>query len=1086
MRRTIHTSVILAVCLCASAFGAFAQETLSSFGKQYFKKHWMIESESPAYEVRHLGDTLEIVAPKGLTLWHKEQMKGNVVIEYDACVMDEGRPEDRLSDLNCFWMASDPKHPGNLKKRMAWRSGIFANSYSLQLYYVGFGGNRNTTTRFRRYDGDEVAIADKEKRPAILKEYTDEAHLLKPNQWYHIRLESVNGRVTYTINGERLVDFRDARPLTEGWFGFRTTQSRTRIANFRYSCTPVEGQPRHIALHWIGDTPQTDTPNTWGVPFEQGSVQPHTLFSLTAKDSTLAHDFWPLAYWPDGSVKWGAFATVVPGGADSVALKIDFKRSGVQKGKKKKSEESPFIINNSQFIITTGPLTAHINREGGILFDSLVYKGTKVAGKARLICQTRENFFSNGGEKTFRQGSFESLVKSCAIERSDRVRTVVKVEGVHTDGRREWLPFVVRLYFYQGSEQVKMVHTLLYDGDAEKDFISALGVRFDVPLRDEVYNRHVAFTNIDGGVWSEPVQPLVGRRMLSFNRQDMQQVQMRGERVPSPESFNRQGQTLIREWAAWDGYRLSQLTADAFSVRKRATDDSPWIGTLSDHRGSGLAFIGDTQGGLAACLQEFWQSYPSTLEINGARSSVATMTLWLWSPEADVMDLRHYDKVAHGLNSSYEDVQEGLSTPYGIGRTSTLMLAPYIYKGKEEMSRLSATLTTEHQMACTPDYLHARRAFGVWSLPKYDTPLAKQIEKRLDDYIHYYQQSIEGHKWYGFWDYGDVMHAYDPARHSWRYDVGGFAWDNTELASNMWLWYMYLRTGRADIWQMAKAMSRHTGEVDVYHFGPNAGLGSRHNVSHWGCGAKEARVSQAAWNRFFYYLTGDERTGDLMTEVKDAEQKLYTLDPMRLAQPRSKYPSSAPARLRIGPDWLAYAGNWMTQWERTGDTKYRDMIVTGMKSICQMPKRIFQGPGVLGFDPATGVISYEGDTTIRNNNHLLSLMGGFEIVNEMNEMIHLPEWKDAWQEYTLNYSGGFTIPRLKAYAAYHGADPMAGEDAWRLFLRRDYPGVVSDLHTYTVEAPQVLSPLLENPGISTNAVATWSLDAIYLQEVWPK
>ena len=77
-----------------------------------------------------------------------------------------------------------------------------------------------------------------------------------------------------------------------------------------------------------------------------------------------------------------------------------------------------------------------------------------------------------------------------------------------------------------------------------------------------------------------------------------------------------------------------------------------------------------------------------------------------------------------------------------------------------------------------------------------------------------------------------------------------FAWDNTELASNMWLWYNFLRTGRLDIWRMAEAMTRHTGEVDVYHVGPNAGLGSRHNVSHWGCGAKEARISQAAWNPF--------------------------------------------------------------------------------------------------------------------------------------------------------------------------------------------------------------------------------------------
>ena len=48
------------------------------------------------------------------------------------------------------------------------------------------------------------------------------------------------------------------------------------------------------------------------------------------------------------------------------------------------------------------------------------------------------------------------------------------------------------------------------------------------------------------------------------------------------------------------------------------------------------------------------------------------------------MDLRHYDNVAHGLNASYEDVQEGMSTPYGIARTTTLTLIPQKgYAGKE-------------------------------------------------------------------------------------------------------------------------------------------------------------------------------------------------------------------------------------------------------------------------------------------------------------------------------------------------------------------------------------------------------------------
>jgi hypothetical protein len=69
----------------------------------------------------------------------------------------------------------------------------------------------------------------------------------------------------------------------------------------------------------------------------------------------------------------------------------------------------------------------------------------------------------------------------------------------------------------------------------------------------------------------------------------------------------------------------------------------------------------------------------------------------------------------------------------------------------------------------------------------------------------------------------------------------------------MVFWYMYLYSQDPTIFRMAEAMSRHTGEVDSYHFGPLAGLGSRHNVRHWGCGAKEARISMAPYRRYYYY-----------------------------------------------------------------------------------------------------------------------------------------------------------------------------------------------------------------------------------------
>ena len=120
----------------------------------------------------------------------------------------------------------------------------------------------------------------------------------------------------------------------------------------------------------------------------------------------------------------------------------------------------------------------------------------------------------------------------------------------------------------------------------------------------------------------------------------------------------------------------------------------------------------------------------------------------------------------------------------------------------------------------------------------------------------FYRGQQDQRGWYGFWNYGDVMHTYDFDRHEWRYDVGGFAWDNSELATDLWLWLYFLRTGRADMFRFAEAMTRHTGEVDVHHLGKFAPLGSRHNVMHWGCSAKQLRISTALNRRYYYYLTG--------------------------------------------------------------------------------------------------------------------------------------------------------------------------------------------------------------------------------------
>lgn len=202
-----------------------ALQSCSGFNEKSFDKYWTVESESPDYQISFNDGACEIVAPKGLTLWYNEKISGDVVIEYDATVYSD-REGDRLSDLNCFWMATDPQAE-SVFERMDSRNGVFANCAQMKLYYVGYGGNYNSTTRFRRYTG--------EPGPAIIAEYSDADHLLKPNHWYHIKLVCQDGKVQYWIDGELLFDYVDEDPYTEGWFGFRTTLSRTAIKNFKYT-----------------------------------------------------------------------------------------------------------------------------------------------------------------------------------------------------------------------------------------------------------------------------------------------------------------------------------------------------------------------------------------------------------------------------------------------------------------------------------------------------------------------------------------------------------------------------------------------------------------------------------------------------------------------------------------------------------------------------------------------------------------------------------------------------------------------------------------------------------------------------------
>jgi hypothetical protein len=854
----------------------------------------------------------------------------------------------------------------------------------------------------------------------------------------------------------------------------------------------AEPKVQPVQLSWLHNYSLAQPSGvSWGVPWPRGAVKKNQTFTLTtASGEVLPLQTWPLAYWPDGSLKWSGFATVA--GAETGALQLSAANA------KSKAKPTALLLQETakEIKINTGQLQCVVPKSGNLLLDSLVVDGRVVGSKGRLECVLQQGPDGEVYDSPNKE-RYLSKVNKVTVEQSGPVRAVVRVQGVMQaeKGQRTWLPFSLRLYFYTGSKAVRLVNTITYDGNDQEDFIKGLGIVFAVPMREQLHNRHVRFAGEGPGIWAEPVRPLVGRHTFSFKGQNVFPAQAEGKPIANQEQFEERDRELINDLPVWNDYKLVQSTADGFSVQKRTNTQSTWLDAAAGRRATGLAFVGDVTGGLAVGLKDFWQSYPAALEIRDAAKEVAELKVWLWSPYAEAMDMRHYDTLAHGLDATYEDVQDGLSTPYGIARTSELTLfASADVPSSEELSNQAQISSQPPLLVTTPGYLHGISIFGVWSLPDRSTPGKQWIEDQLDNAISFYQKEIDQRNWYGFWNYGDVMHAYDSVRHTWRYDIGGYAWDNTELASDMWLWYSYLRSGRADIFKMAEAMARHTSDVDVYHLGELTGLGSRHNVRHWGDGSKEVRESQAASRRFYYYLTTDERTGDIMREVaENADIAMTKLDPLRLILPKTQYPTHA----RIGPDWLVLVGNWMTEWERTNDKRWRDKIMAGVNSFAKMPAGFYSGQqAAFGYDPATNKMYKLNDEL--GYSHLSVLMGGPEVAFELTELLQNKTWDKLWLQFCELWGApqeeiekalgkraelgrqGHWYARMPAYVANVKNDPRMAERAWDWLLNEETSG---QFDPTLVEGANALKPLEEVPDISTNNTAQWCLNAIELLEL---
>ncbi|KAF3352700.1 hypothetical protein VdG1_08866 [Verticillium dahliae VDG1] len=885
-----------------------------------------------------------------------------------------------------------------------------------------------------------------------------------------------------------------------------------------------------VSVHWLGNAPNHTIGTTFGLPWPKGKYDAKkTDFTISGgSGESLPLESWVNAYWPDGSIKWSGHAIAASESPSSeyivTASGFPASNSTCARRAKRAAQATALTVSESDdsVDVDTGKIAVSFPKKGSSIISSIeTANGNTVGRNGKLVLHSQSAVNEDAqdrGKTAIDYHNFESDIHNVTVSEDNTVRTLVTVRGAHKassgDSHVDWLPFVLRFYLYADSEAIRLVHTVIYDGKTDKDFISGLGIRFQVPLKgEEVYNRHVRLAGPDGGLLSEAVRGITGLRRDPGAT--VRTAQFEGQKTPDIGTWDTRVSSRMQWIPEWNDFSLSQLSPDGFTLRKRTKAGQSWVTIPGATRSGGLAYLGGaTAGGLAISLRDFWKRHPTGLDIRNAAADEGEITLWLYSPEGSPLDLRPYHdglgldtyaKQLDALEITYEDWEQDLDTPYGIARSSEVFLFGFeSTPSRDELSDLTTYINNPPVLVPKPETFHESGAVGsYWGLPDTSSPSAAVLEGHLDFLLDFYFKQVEQRRWYGFLDYGDVMHTYDVDRHQWRYDIGGYAWDNSELSPDLFIWLQFLRTGREDVYRFAEAMTRHTGEVDVYHIGPLKGLGTRHGIQHFGDSAKQARISTAQYRKYFYYVSGgDERIGEILEETLDVDQTYAKLDPNRKVRGDGVKPTETAAPIGLGTDFSGLAAGWLVEWERRGP-RYEEALTKLTKvasGIAGLKNGFVSGSAI--YNPTNGDLSPTPADPDNSGNvaisHLSSVFGLVEVMAELTDHwgSDAPEgFEQAWLDYCYYYSAsnaeqaarygtnfgrGNLVQahsRLTAYASHKTDNSSLATRAWAEY-NRDGLRANAPWASVRLEGSAVLHPIDEAAFVSTNDFSQYGLATI--------
>lgn len=624
---------------------------------------------------------------------------------------------------------------------------------------------------------------------------------------------------------------------------------------------------------------------TFGVPFKKSALtSPDHVRVLSGSGVEIPSQVTEVVTWEPASpsIQWVWVAFITDG---SKTYDIEF---GAEVRRRAAVPDSLRIIDSQRpagFIdVDTGALRFRIPRGDGGFIESAELKTG-----AAPIPLVRES----GGRSSFLdlvddQGPDRSraVVTHTAIEKgSGPIHAIIRVEGEYRYARSDNrpAPFVTRIHVWAGKPWIRVLHTFVYTGVPDKSRAALAGddagqhahvatrgskVRVE-DLKDEGFTQpndqiasagltlNLAFTPKEtrtatrAGDWWQPREEHIWQAPIGDSAVTLLQNGPQPNRMPPvPES---KGAT-----------RIGGFEATVSGSSRRDAVASGWFEVTGD------------SARVTVAVKDILEEYPKAVSLDPARRALTTS---IWPQEAGPMSFARYS-----MKPENEDgVQTLESGATGLAKTTEVAFvfsrAPGVSASREAMD-----LTRPPTVVVPPRIYSASGVFGDIAP---HTNVAPELERALDSKFDWWLFNQQFVPWYGMWDYGDGKLNFDPETNEW--DI----WSGNEPAQDLQLWLHFVRTGDTRFSRAARALSRHTMDVDNIHWpappvfrgdtntssdywkyeieltknpgSPYVGLGRRHGAQHW-LKTLSAHVWVAGWLAD-YYITGDHRALDMAKQT---------------------------------------------------------------------------------------------------------------------------------------------------------------------------------------------------------------------------